>query len=95
MVTGTLTSVRITLEGTRSSVLGYVYLREIASGQVHKTKKIAPGVFADYDSEDHLLGIEFLAAERADGALMDQLATQLDAPELSGIDLAKMCKGRG
>ncbi len=93
MVKGELKSLRITLEATETGVLGYVYVTDIATGQVKNTVVIEPAsIMADYDAEGNLLGVEFLNAEQADGELMHRLADQLDAPELAGIDLAEMCK---
>ena len=93
MVKGELKSLRITLKGAESGVLGYVYFQEIAPGKVAKTVEVEPGrVMADYDSEGHLLGVEFLSAEQADGKLMRTVAHKPGAPELGGIDLAEMCK---
>ena len=91
MVKGTVKSLRITLESTGTSVLAYVYLREVAAGQVAQTEPLGNSIMADYDVEDQLLGLEFLNAERADAAEMRRVATQLQAPELAGIDLAAMC----
>jgi len=85
-------SIRITLEATDSSVLGYVYLQKAAPAGVARTAPIKPGVFADYDSQGILVGVEFLAAEKADQAVMHDLATRLHVQELAGIDLAEMCK---
>ena len=86
-------SLRITLEGTETSVLGYVYLQEIGPGEVVRTEEIEPGsIHADYAGDGRLLGVEFLDAERADSNLMRRLAKRLNAPELAGIDLCQMCK---
>lgn len=93
MVKRELKSLRITLEATETGVLGYIYIRDIASGQVKETVEIEPAsIMADYDVEGNLLGVEFLNAEQADTELMHRLAEQLNTPELAGIDLAEMCK---
>jgi uncharacterized protein YuzE len=92
MVKGELESLRITLEAAETGVLGYVYLQEIEDGDVARTVEVCPAVMADYDRGGRLLGIEFLHAELADGALMRELARRLNHPELSGIDLAEMCR---
>ncbi len=94
MVKGELKSLRITLEATDTGVLGYVYLHEIAPGQSDHTIEVFPSVVADYSADDELLGVEFLNAEIADSTIMHQLAEQLDAPELAGINLAEICQNR-
>ena len=95
MVRGELKSLRITLEAVETGVLGYVYLMDIDRGQAARTIEVEPGsVMADYDSAGRLLGVEFLNADSADGALMRRLAQQLNAPELAGLDLAQMCKAQ-
>jgi len=84
---------KITLEATETGVLGYVYLRDIAEGEVAETVDVEPDtIFADYNAEGMLLGVEFLAAEEADERTMRQLAEKLNAPALAGIDLAKICR---
>ena len=92
MVSGELRSLRITLQATDSGVSGHVYLRDIAPGTVARTVEVGPSIMADYSSDDELLGLEFLSAELADAEVMHQLASQLGAAELAGIDLAEMCK---
>ncbi len=93
MVKGELKSLRITLEVTETGVLGYIYIRDVESGQAKETVEIEPAsIMADYDAGGNLLGVEFLNAEQADAELMHRLANQLGAPELAGIDLAEMCK---
>ncbi len=91
MVKGELRTFRITLEATAESVLGYVYVQEIPPGASAETREILPSVFADFDAHGDLLGVEFTDAQKADAVLMGQLASTLDAPELAGIDLARMC----
>lgn len=92
MVKGELKSVRITLESTESGALGYVYLRDIAPGEVARTEKVMPGVHADLDAQGKVLGVEFLNAERITLAMMQSLAETLHAPELAAIDLSGLCK---
>ncbi len=93
MIKGESKSLRITLEAVETGILGYVYVRDIASGQAKETVEIEPAaIMADYDGEGNLLGVEFLNAEQADTELMHKIARQLNAPELAGIDLAEMCK---
>ena len=92
MVKGELKSLRITLEAVETGILGYVYLKEIAPGEVAKTVSVEPSVMADYDREGHLIGVEFLNARLADMNFMRALAGKLNCPELNGIDLAEMCK---
>ena len=93
MVQGELKSLRITLEAREGGILGYVYLADIAPGQAKETVEVEPNaIMSDYDAAGNLLGVEFLAAERADAAVMRGLAEKLKAPELAGIDLAQMCK---
>ncbi len=95
MVTGQLKSVRITLEAIEGGVLGYIYLRDIKPGKVDRTDEIESGsIMADYDSNDQLIGVEFLHAENADSTLMHNLAEKLNAPELAGINLSEMCKSK-
>lgn len=94
MVSGELKTLRITLEAVDDDVLGYVYLRDIASGQSQATRQVQQGVNADYDGDGQLLGVEFLHAEQANADVMRTVAAQLDAPELAGIDLAVMCNRR-
>ena len=92
MVKGELKSVRITLESTDTGVLGYVYLRDIAPGEAARTEKIMPGVNADLDATDKVVGVEFLNAERFGLSLMQSLAEKLKAPELAAINLSELCK---
>lgn len=93
MVRGELKSLRITLEAVDTGVLGYVYLTDVEPGAAARQVAIDPGsVTADYDRDGHLLGVEFLNAEKADAALMRRLADRLNAPELAGLDLAAMCR---
>ena len=89
---GVTKSVRITLESTDAGVLGYVYLRDIAPGEVARTEKIMPGINADYDIHNKVIGVEFLNAERINLSLMQPLAEKLNAPELAAIDLSGLCK---
>jgi uncharacterized protein YuzE len=51
-----------------------------------------PGVNADYDAHDKVVGVEFLNAERIGLAMMQSLAEKLKAPELAAIDLSGLCK---
>lgn len=94
MVKGELKTLRITLEATTEAVIAYVYLQDISPSEVADTRRVAPDVSADFDAHGNLLGLEFLHAQKADAALMNRLASELDAPELAGIDLARMCAGR-
>lgn len=96
MVIGELKSLRITLEAVDDGVLGYVYLHDIAPGQVARTEELVaePLITADYDSQGLLLGIEFLHAEKADAKVMKRLAERLKCPELAGMDLTRMCQNR-
>ena len=95
MVRGEPESVRITLEAVETGVLGYVCLTDIGPGAAVKQVQVDPGaIMADHDSQGRLLGVEFVNAERANGATMRRLAKQLDAPELAGLDLAEMCKAQ-
>ena len=73
-------------------MLGYVYLRDIAPSEVARTEKIMPGVNADYDVHNKVIGVEFLNAERISLSLMQSLAERLEAPELAAIDLSGLCK---
>ncbi|KKL74398.1 hypothetical protein LCGC14_2065290 [marine sediment metagenome] len=93
MVKGELKSLRITLEATDTGVLGYVYFRDIPDGAVARTETIETGsITADYDAQGHILGVEFLNADRADAKVMRSVARRVNAPELAGLDLAEMCK---
>ncbi|MCK4625806.1 MAG: DUF2283 domain-containing protein, partial [Phycisphaerae bacterium] len=63
MVKGELKSLRITLEVTETGVLGYIYIRDVESGQAKETVEIEPAsIMADYDAGGNLLGVEFLNA---------------------------------
>jgi hypothetical protein len=73
--------------------LAYVYFQEIRPAQAAKTVELLPGaVLGDYDEHGQLLGLEFLHAEEARGELLRDLARRLGMPQLSGLDLAEMCK---
>lgn len=88
-----LKSLRVTLEPIEDRVLGYIYLQEIAPGQVEETVEVESlSVMADYDMDGKLLGVEFLVAEEADEDFVLSIAKKLNAPILAGIDLAEACK---
>jgi hypothetical protein len=93
MVAGEMRSLVVTLEASRTGTLGYVYFQEIRPGGAARTVELEPSsVFADYDNEGRLLGLEFLHAESATHALLVSLAERLGVPQLRGLDLAEMCK---
>ncbi len=88
-----LKSLWVTLEHVEDRVLGYVYLQQIAPGQVEETVEVESlSVMVDYDVDGKLLGVEFLAAEEADEDFVLSVAKKLNAPILAGIDLAEACK---
>lgn len=92
MVRGEVRTLRITLESTETSVLGYVYLTEVAAGQVKRTTEVEPGILVDFDAAGSPLGLELLNASAADEHVMHRLATKLGIPELAGINFAEMCR---
>lgn len=53
---------KITYEKKTKSA--YVYVMEkIKPGKVKATKKVAPGVYVDYDGKGNMLGIEILGCD--------------------------------
>jgi uncharacterized protein YuzE len=61
-------------------------------GEVARTETIMPGVNADYDAHNRVIGVEFVNAERISLSLMQSLAEKLKTPELAAIDLSGLCK---
>lgn len=59
---------------------------KVAQGRVSKTRKEAPGVFADIGSHGQLLGVEIIEPRKIQLNLVVRIAKEFKVPQLAHFD---------